>query len=40
MKNSALLYLAMTDNELDSLVNTVRHMLDFYRPGLQEKEVC
>jgi signal transduction histidine kinase/FixJ family two-component response regulator len=32
------MYLAMTDNELDRLVNTVRHMLDFYRPGLQEKE--
>jgi signal transduction histidine kinase/CheY-like chemotaxis protein len=32
------MYLAMTDNELDRLVNTVRHMLDFYRPGMQEKE--
>lgn len=31
-------YLAMTDSELDRLVNTVRHMLDFYRPGLQVKE--
>jgi signal transduction histidine kinase len=31
-------YLAMTDGELDRLVNTVRHMLDFSRPGMQEKE--
>jgi signal transduction histidine kinase len=31
-------YLAMTNSELDRLVKTVRHMLDFYRPGLQEKE--
>jgi signal transduction histidine kinase/FixJ family two-component response regulator len=31
-------YLAMTDSELDRLVKTVRHMLDFYRPGKREKE--
>jgi two-component system, NtrC family, sensor kinase len=31
-------YLALTDNELDRLVKTVRHMLDFYRPGQREKE--
>jgi two-component system, NtrC family, sensor kinase len=29
----------MTDSELDRLVNTVRHMLDFYRPGQREKEI-
>jgi two-component system NtrC family sensor kinase len=28
----------MTDSELDRLVKTVRHMLDFYRPGQVEKE--
>ena len=32
-------YLAMTDSELDRLVKTVRHMLDFYRPGQREKEI-
>jgi signal transduction histidine kinase/CheY-like chemotaxis protein len=32
------MYLGMTDSELDRLVNTVRHMLDFYRPGLKDKE--
>lgn len=31
-------YLAMTDGELDRLVNTVHRMLDFYRPGKREKE--
>lgn len=31
-------YLALTDNELDRLVKTVRHMLEFYRPGQREKE--
>lgn len=31
-------YLAMTDGELDRLVKTVQHMLDFYRPGKREKE--
>jgi signal transduction histidine kinase len=31
-------YLKMTDGELERLVNTVRTMLDFYRPGGAEKE--
>jgi signal transduction histidine kinase/CheY-like chemotaxis protein len=31
-------YLEMTDNELDRLVQTVRRMLDFYRPVSAEKE--
>ncbi len=31
-------YLAMTETEVERLVNTVRHMLDFYRPGTTEKE--
>lgn len=32
-------YLSMTVTEVERLVNTVRHMLDFYRPGTTEKEV-
>jgi two-component system NtrC family sensor kinase len=31
-------YLAMTESEVERLVNTVRQMLDFYRPGPIEKE--
>lgn len=31
-------YLSMTETEVERLVNTVRHMLDFYRPGTTEKE--
>jgi len=31
-------YLSMTDSELDRLVTTVRHMLDFYRPGKRDRE--
>lgn len=31
-------YLTMTESELERLVNTVRHMLDFYRPGSIAKE--
>jgi signal transduction histidine kinase len=31
-------YLSMTETELERLVKTVRHMLDFYRPGTVEKE--
>ena len=31
-------YLNMTESELERLVNTVRHMLDFYRPGAAVKE--
>ncbi len=31
-------YLNMTESELERLVNTVRHMLDFYRPGPATKE--
>lgn len=31
-------YLSMTESEVERLVNTVRHMLDFYRPGTTEKE--
>jgi signal transduction histidine kinase len=31
-------YLTMTDSELDRLVNTVRRLLDFSRPGGIEKE--
>jgi signal transduction histidine kinase len=31
-------YLNMTESEVERLVNTVRHMLDFYRPGTTEKE--
>lgn len=34
-----LRYLDMTDSELERLVNTVRRMLDFYRPGGAEKEL-
>lgn len=32
-------YLSMTVTEVERLVNTVRHMLDFYRPGTTEKEM-
>jgi signal transduction histidine kinase/CheY-like chemotaxis protein len=31
-------YLAMTTTEVDRLVKTVRHLLDFYRPGKVDKE--
>ena len=31
-------YLAMTTTEVDRLVTTVRHLLDFYRPGMLVKE--
>ncbi|MBN1372940.1 MAG: response regulator [Anaerolineaceae bacterium] len=31
-------YLAMTTTEVDRLVSTVRHLLDFYRPGVLVKE--
>ncbi len=31
-------YLAMTTSEVDRLVTTVRHLLDFYRPGKVVKE--
>ena len=34
-----LRYLDMTDSELERLVNTVRRMLDFYRPGGADKEL-
>ncbi|GAP06280.1 MAG TPA: hypothetical protein DEQ80_08460 [Anaerolinea thermolimosa] len=32
-------YLSMTVTEVERLVNAVRHMLDFYRPGTTEKEM-
>lgn len=32
-------YLSMTVTEVERLVNTVRRMLDFYRPGTAEKEL-
>ncbi|MBI4926214.1 MAG: response regulator [Anaerolineae bacterium] len=31
-------YLSMTEAEVERLVNTVRHMLEFYRPGPVERE--
>jgi len=34
-----LRYIEMTDRELERLVQTVRRMLDFYRPGGAEKEL-
>ncbi len=37
-ENQRSSYLSMTDSELDRLVKTVRHMLDFYRAGQREKE--